>query len=156
MAHKTTFKVPKSRKQEGKTNYRKRMALVLSHKPRLVVRKSHNNIVIQLVEYTPKGDRVLASAHSKELKELGYTGHGGNIKSGYLVGYLAGLRALKAKVKEAVLDIGMVSPVKGSAPFAALLGAVESGLKIPHSPEILPDKEGFLELKAFMKKMTGE
>jgi large subunit ribosomal protein L18 len=35
-----TYKMPFRRRREGKTNYTKRLKLLLSRKPRLVVRKS--------------------------------------------------------------------------------------------------------------------
>lgn len=155
MAQKTTYKVPKRRKREGKTNYRKRLTLLLSHKPRLVVRKSHNHVVFQIIEYHPKGDRVLVSAHSKELTKFGHQGHGGNSRSGYLVGFLGGARAVKSKISDVVLDIGLVSPVKGSTMFAVLLGALDAGLVIPHSEDILPPKEKFSDLEKIKKKITS-
>src|SRR3990172_7663136 len=124
--------------------------MILSHKPRLVVRKSNNNIALQIVEYHPEGDRALASAHSKELMELGYTGHGGNAKAGYLVGYLGGTRAVKNKI-----DKGVAPPVKGSTVFAVLLGAIEAGLDVPHNKEILPPVERFSDLADVKKKITG-
>lgn len=155
MAHKTTYKVQSRRKREGKTDYRSRLGMLLSHKPRFVVRKSNNNIALQIVEYHPDGDRALASAHSKELMEFGYTGHGGNAKAGYLVGYLGGTRAVKNKIDAAVLDIGMAPPVKGSTVFAVLLGAVEAGLSVPHNNEILPPVERFSDLADVKKKITG-
>ncbi len=154
MAHTTTFKVSKRRKREGKTDYKKRLTLLLSHKPRLVVRKTHSNIIVQIVEYQADGDKALSSAHSKELKAFGYNGHGGNAQAGYLVGYLGGLRAIKNKVDGVVLDIGMVSPVRGSAVFAVLNGAIDSGLKVPHGKEILPSAEKFSDLENIKKKIT--
>jgi large subunit ribosomal protein L18 len=51
------------------------------------------------------------------------------------------LKARQAKVSEAVLDLGMVTPVHGSTPFAVLKGAVDSGLKIPHDPEAFPKED---------------
>jgi large subunit ribosomal protein L18 len=155
MAQIPTFKVPKRRKREGKTNYKKRLALLLSHKPRLVIRKSNNNIILQVTAYHPEGDRTTITAHSKELKGFGYDGHGGGAKAGYLVGYLGGVRSIKDKVKDVVPDIGMVSPVKGSTVFAVILGALEAGLNIPHSEDILPPKEGFADLEKIKKKIKG-
>jgi large subunit ribosomal protein L18 len=155
MSRTTAYRLPKRRKREGKTNYRKRLKLLLSHKPRLIVRKSNNNIVFQISEYQPEGDKTILSANSKELKAFGYKGHGGNAKSGYLVGYLGGVKAVKAGVKNAILDIGMVSPVKGSTSFAVLLGALEAGLIIPNSGEILPQKDKFSDLEAIKKKISG-
>jgi large subunit ribosomal protein L18 len=156
MAEKTTYKVQKRRKRVGKTNYKKRLKLLLSHKPRLVVRKSHNRITFQIIKYDQSGDQTLVSASSKELSELGYKGHSGNTRAGYLLGYLGGKRALKNKIKSAVLDIGMVSPVKGSAVFGVLLGALEAGLDVPHSKEILPPAEHFSDLSGVLEKITGE
>jgi large subunit ribosomal protein L18 len=154
MAHTTTFKVSKRRKREGKTNYKKRLTLLLSHKPRIVVRKTHNRIILQIVQYQADGDKILSSAQSKELKAFGYKGHGGNAKAGYLVGYLGGMRAIKNKVDGAILDIGMVSPVRGSAVFAVLLGAIDSGLNVAHNKEILPPAENFSDLEKIKKKIA--
>ena len=61
MAHGAKYRVPFRRRREGKTDYRKRLKLLLSRKPRLVVRKSLNNIIAQIVEYDEKGDRVVVS-----------------------------------------------------------------------------------------------
>jgi hypothetical protein len=43
-------------------------------------------------------------------------------------------------VKEAILDVGLNPPVKGSKIYAALKGAIDAGIKVPHDPEILPDE----------------
>jgi large subunit ribosomal protein L18 len=154
MAHTTTFKVSKRRKREGKTNYKKRLTLLLSHKPRLVVRKTHNSVILQIVQYQADGDKILTSAHTKELKAFGYNGHGGNAKAGYLVGYLGGMRAIKNKVDGAILDIGMVSPVRGSSVFAVLLGAIDSGFNVAHNKEILPPAENFRDLEKIKKRIS--
>ena len=58
MATGARFKVPFRRKREGKTDYRRRLKLLLSGKPRLVVRKTSNHAIAQLVEYTLQGDKV--------------------------------------------------------------------------------------------------
>ena len=39
------------RKREGKTDYRKRLRLLLSGKPRLVIRRSLRDISAQVIEY---------------------------------------------------------------------------------------------------------
>jgi len=127
------------RKREGKTNYKKRLTLLLSEKPRLVIRKSLNNTTVQIIKYEEKGDRIIVSANSSELKKLGYTLNPGNLPAAYLTGLLAGKKAKDKKVGEVVVDIGLNTPTKGSKIFAALKGAVDSGLKIPHSPDMFPD-----------------
>jgi len=55
------------RRREGKTDYRKRLRLLKSRKTRIVVRNSLKNICVQFVGYDEVGDKILASAISKEL-----------------------------------------------------------------------------------------
>ena len=61
--------------------------------------------------------------------------------SAYLLGLLVGLEAKKLKIKELILDIGLNQSVKGSSIYALLKGALDAGLSIPHSQEILPSEE---------------
>ena len=46
-----------------------------------------------------------------------------------------------ADVEYAILDIGLRSPIKGSKIFAALKGAVDAGLEVPHGDFIFPEDE---------------
>jgi large subunit ribosomal protein L18 len=133
--------VPLRRKREKKTNYKKRIALLKSGKPRLVVRKSLSNINAQIIEYKPEGDNVLVSANSRELLKMGYKMNRGNITSAYFTGMLLGQKAKKKNIKEAVLDIGLNKRIKGSKIYAVLKGVVDSGINIPCSKEIFPSKE---------------
>lgn len=126
------------RKRLGKTDYRKRLKLLLANKPRLVVRKSLKNILAQIVEYNEKGDKVILSAYSSELKKYGYDTNKGNIPASYLVGLLIGKKAKKKNIKELVLDIGLQTSVKGSRIYSLLKGCIDAGLNIPHSKDILP------------------
>ncbi len=135
------FRVQFRRKREGKTDYRHRLRLLRSNKLRLVVRVSLKHVSAQIVKFSPTGDITLASAHSKQLEELGWKNGTSNLPSAYLVGLLCGYRAIKAGVKEATFDIGMNHPTKGGKIFAVLKGAVDAGLQIPHSEEILPSDE---------------
>lgn len=128
------------RKREGTTNYRKRLKILSANKPRLVVRKSLSNIQAAIVEYTKKGDVVKASSHSSKLKKFGWTYSTGNLPAAYLVGFLLGKHA-DAKRDGVVLDIGLNKSVKGSKVYAVLAGALDAGLNVPHSKEILPSKE---------------
>ncbi len=138
MATGARFKVPFRRKREGKTDYRRRLKLLLSGKPRLVVRKTSNHSIAQLVEYTPQGDKVLVSSHSNELRQYGWKAGTGNISAAYLTGFLCGLKAVKGGAKEAVLDIGLEAPVKKSKVFSVLKGILDAGVKVPHEKDVLP------------------
>lgn len=141
--HKTRT-VPYRRKREGKTDYRKRLKLLLSHKPRLVIRKSLDNVIAQIIEYGEKGDKVVVSAHSNELKKLGWKFSKGNLPASYLTGLLAGAKAKRKKINEAVLDLGLQTSVKGSRIYACLKGVIDAGIKIPHEKEILPSDDRVL------------
>ncbi len=136
------YKVPRRRRREGKTNYRKRYIVIMSRKIRFTVRPTLKYINIQLIKAKPEGDETLVAAHSRELaKKYGWKGGMGNTSAAYLTGFLAGARALKEGVKEAVLDIGFVTPVPGGKVFAALKGALDAGLNIPHSEEMIPSED---------------
>ena len=139
---KVVRRVPFKRRRKGLTDYRMRMKMLLSGKPLLVVRKTNTQVVVQLVKPEVKGDRVLAQATGRELRtKFGWPASGKSTPAAYLAGYLAGLRALKAGVKEAILYIGLHRAVRGSRVFAALKGALDAGLRVPHSPEVLPSEE---------------
>ncbi|MCX8172456.1 MAG: 50S ribosomal protein L18 [Archaeoglobaceae archaeon] len=144
MAKGPRYKVPNRRRREGYTNYRKRLKLLLSKKTRFVVRITNRRILVQLIDYSPDGDVVLLHVDSEKLREFGWKGDLNNTPAAYLTGLLAGKKALEMGIKEAILDIGLRSPVRGSRVFAALKGAVEAGLNIPHDEEILPDDSRIL------------
>ena len=135
------YSVAFRRKRAGKTDYRKRLKSLLANKPRLVVRKSSKNVLGQIVDYDKNGDKILVSASSKELEKLGWRFGRGNMPSAYLVGFLTGKKAKQKKIKQVVFDIGMQAPIKASRVFCFLKGAVDSGLEVPHSEEVLPSDE---------------
>ncbi len=129
------------RRREHRTNYRQRLKLLLSQKPRVVVRKSPRHMRVQLISPSEKGDVVLASATSTELQKFGYEGATGNTPTAYLTGLLFGLRALKKGHKNGVLDIGLHSSRSGTRIYATLKGIIDAGMKVPHDPSIFPSDE---------------
>jgi len=133
-----TYKVKYRRHRKNKTDYKKRLKLLLSGEKRLVIRRGNNNIVAQIVEFTPKGDKILSSFTSQNLKKLGWKQHPGNLTSAYLVGYGLGK---KSKIKKAILDTGLHKIIKGSAIFACLKGVVDAGIDVPHDKKILPSED---------------
>ncbi len=141
MATGPSYRVPFRRRREGKTDYRSRRALVLSRLPRLVVRRTLKHIIVQIVEAEVAGDKVVASAHSRELaKTYGWQGNCRNVPAAYLTGLLCGFKAMVHGVKKAVLDIGLHSPSRGARVFAALKGVLDAGVTVLHSESILPDE----------------
>jgi len=142
MAHGPRYVVKYRRRREGKTDYRKRLKLLKSGIPRLVVRRGIWNFTVQLIEYKEDGDRTIFTVHSKELyKRFGWLAHRGNIPTAYLTGLLAGFEALKRGYKKAILDIGRYSATKGSSIFAVLKGAIDAGLEIPASLDKVPSED---------------
>ncbi len=129
------------RRREGKTDYRQRLTLLRSGKVRAVVRKSLSGTIVQIAEYTETGDRILTQASYSDLKKLGWGHSLKDTSASYLVGLLAGVRAKKLDLQEAVLDIGLQEPKKGTRVFAALKGLLDAGLEVPHGDEVIPSVE---------------
>ncbi|MCE8424727.1 MAG: 50S ribosomal protein L18 [Candidatus Methanoperedens sp.] len=141
MATGARYRVRFRRARIGKTDYRARKQLLFSRKPRLVVRRSLEHTNIQLIVPEKNGDEVIISANTIDLKKYGYTGGTGNLPSAYLAGLLLGYRAKKKGQSVAILDIGLSQATRGGRVFAALKGAIDSGLEIPHDPEIFPKED---------------
>ena len=153
MANSPRTRVPFRRRREGKTDYRRRLALVKSGETRLVVRRTNGNVIVQFVDWSTDGDEVKATAVAQELKKMGWEGSPKNTPAAYLTGLLAGKRAAAAGVENAVLDIGRHVPTKGSRVFAALKGVLDAGIDVPHGDEsIYPSEErlngAFLDLES--------
>ncbi len=130
------------RKLLGRTDYRKRLSLVQSRLPRLVVRKSLKNTIAQVVEYHDNGDKILLSASTKELeKKFSLKSSKKNIPAAYLLGLLVGKKALAKGIKKVILDTGLYRNVKGSRLYAVLKGSLDAGLDIPHNKEVLPSQD---------------
>jgi large subunit ribosomal protein L18 len=96
---------------------------------------------VQFIEYKLVGDNVLASATSKELNKFGWNGSTSNLTAAYLTGLLAGKRAKENQINNAVLDIGIKVPARGSKIFATLKGIVDSGVDVPHGEDIIPNED---------------
>lgn len=153
-----TYTVKFRRKREGKTDYKKRVKLLLSNKKRVVVRRSLKNMYASIVEFKEKGDHVIVGVDTKELRKLGWNYHGGNMPSAYLAGFLLGKKAKKKGVKEAVLDIGLYNPIKKSRIYAVVAGLVDAGLNVPHDPEVIPkeDRLSGSHIKAYAENLKKE
>jgi len=141
MATKPTFETKFRRRQEGKTDYAKRLELLKGKKPRLVVRGSNKNYLAQIVEYKPEGDCTVATALSNELVDYGWKAANSNLPAAYLTGFLCAKKGLKAGIKEASLDVGLTTTTAGSRCFAALKGAIDAGLKVNAGEKAFPPME---------------
>ncbi|HYC27059.1 MAG TPA: 50S ribosomal protein L18 [Nitrososphaerales archaeon] len=129
------------RRREGVTDYRTRRKAITSRSPLLVVRVSNKNVASQFVKPTVKGDVVVSSAHSKELAKLGWHGSSKSTPACYLLGLLAGRKALKSGVKDAVVYNGLTPFITGSRISAFIKGVVDAGVEVPVSEEAFPSDE---------------
>jgi large subunit ribosomal protein L18 len=87
------------------------------------------------------GDRTLVAANSAELEKYVYKGSTSSTPAAYLTGMLFAVKAKKANYGRAILDIGLNRATPGARVFAALKGAIEAELDVPHGEEILPSDE---------------
>lgn len=125
----------RARRRSALTNYKRRIALLKSRMNRVVVRRSNSGIYMQIVEFTPTGDKVLVSVSSAELSAYGWQPRR-NIPTAYLTGALLAKKADAKKINaKLVLDTGLYMPIKNSVVFAAAKGAADAGLGIVNNIE---------------------
>ena len=141
MATYKKYTVRLARKRNRKTDYKARLRLLVSRKPRLVIRKSNNKIYLQLVKYDTKGDQILYYLDSSKLRSYGWKYKLNNLPSCYLAGLLFGLEVKKQKINEAILDLGLNISVYGSSLYSTLKGVIDSGLNVPYDKKVLPSED---------------
>ena len=141
MAKNSPRTVPYRRVREQKTNYKKRLALLLSGKPRLVVRTTNSRVIGQLISFHVQGDKIIAAADSFSLRKLGWSGSTMNTPAAYLTGLLLGKKGLAHGCKEAIVDTGFRSPAKKGKIYAFVKGVLDAGIIIPHDPGIFPEQD---------------
>ena len=87
-------KTIRRRRHEGKTDYKARLALLKSEKPRLIVRKTNKYIIAQIVETEIAQDKIILGLSSKALlKKTWPENLKGSLKSlaaAYLTGFILG------------------------------------------------------------------
>lgn len=147
------------RRRDGKTDYHKRLKLLRSKKLRVVIRASSNHLRVQVVQSKLGGDKVLISSFSKELtSNYGWIANTGNLPASYLTGYLAGLKAKKNNIQEAIFDLGIF--YHRNRVLAACKGVIDAGLQIPYREDFFP--EGLEErikgnhIETYAKKVKSE
>ena len=148
-------RLDRRRRRESKTNYTKRLLLLKGNVPRLVIRKTNKYVLLQIVESVNAQDKIVSAVSTKELLKHGWPKEkAGSLKS-LAAAYLGGiLLAKKAGDKKVILDTGLVPSTKGSRIYAAVKGAVEGGLDVPHKEDVLPTDE-MVNKYDFIEKVKG-
>jgi len=134
------FLVHFRRRRAGRTDYQRRLGLLKSGIPRMVVRKTNRYVVVHVSKLSEKGDVTVAHATSQALKEYGFAGKC-NAPSAYLTGMLVAKMAKAAGVKQVILDIGLHTNTQGSIVFCAQKGAIDAGLESSLNEDKLPPAE---------------
>jgi large subunit ribosomal protein L18 len=129
------------RRRMGATDYRLRKKIISSSVPFLAVRVSSKNVSAQFITAKVEGDSVVSSAHSRNLKKLGWKGSSKSVPACYLLGLLAGKRAKEKGVEKAYLYNGLSSFVNGSRVSALVKGVKDAGVDVPMSEEVAPSQD---------------
>jgi large subunit ribosomal protein L18 len=125
--------------RNGRTNYRKRVALLLSRRKFVTITVSDENVQAQIAYPMSKGDVTITSSHSRELTRFGWNGSLNSLPACYLTGLLLGKKSLRKEVDEAILYTGK-NPFT-SRVAACLKGIIDSGMKVPASESSFPPEE---------------
>ena len=152
----TITKTIRKRRRENKTDYKLRMGLLKSEKPRIVIRKTNKYLIVQIVESYEAQDKVIMGVTSKDLLKSGwdkkFSGSLKSIPAAYFTGLLL---AKKVGKGEFIVDVGMIRTVHGSRIFAVVKGLIDGGLKINANKSAFPSDERLKgqHLKPEVKKM---
>ena len=122
--------------REDKTNYRKRKAILIGRYNFTVVRVSDQNVQIQVLKPSKKGDEVLVSVHSRELIKHGWKGSRKSIPACYLTGLLAGTKAIANNVNKCILYTG--NRIYSTKIAASVKGLLDAGVIIPIGEDTIP------------------
>jgi len=155
---KTDYKQRRNMVKQAKNKYN-------SPKYRLIVRFSNKKVICQIAYATIIGDRTICQASSTELAKYGIGAGYANYAAAYCTGLLIARRMLKSlgldgsftgiekidgseyhvedneserKPFKVVLDVGLKRTSVGANVFAAMKGAADGGLHVPHTTKRFP------------------
>ncbi len=138
-------KTQKRRRNEGKTDYLKRMNLLKSGKNRISFRKTNAYLIAQYIESDEAQDKIILGITSKELIKYGWPKEAkGSLKSipaSYLMGYLIGKKTRDKKLEKPIIDFGMIRIKHKTKIFGFLKGVIDSGVEIDCNEETFPEEE---------------
>lgn len=136
------MKTQRKRKNQRKTDYKKRFGYLKSGKKRIIIRKTNNFIIIQLVESFEAKDKILFGVTSKDLLKNGWPeklkGSLKSVSAGYLTGYLFGKNL---KEKEVIIDTGLIRSIHGSRIYSVQKGLLDSGIEIKIDEKVFPSQD---------------
>jgi large subunit ribosomal protein L18 len=134
-----TYTAVPRRTRQNRTNYRKRIAILVGRHSFVSITVSNQNIMAQVLKPQVMGDIVITAVSSKELLKYGWKGSMNSMPSCYLTGLLLGIRTLEKGMKNLVLYTGKKSFTTRVA--SCLKGIIDAGVSIPVSEVSLPEIE---------------
>ncbi len=139
------LKTIKRRRKENKTDYLKRIRLLRSETPRIVLRRTNKHFIAHYTTSESAQDKIVFGMTSKELLKYGLSesakGSLKSISTAYLFGVLIGKQILDKKLTTPIVDLGMMKTLHKSKPYAFLKGLIEAGLEINCKEEAFPSEE---------------
>ncbi len=132
----------RKRRYEAKTDYKARLHLLKSDKPRVIFRKTNRYLIAQIVTSEIAQDKVVCNASTKDLLNHGWPiklqGSLKSLPAAYLLGHFL---ANKTKaIKSGILDLGLIRHVPKSRVYAFAKGMIDAGFDLPCKNDVLPDE----------------
>jgi large subunit ribosomal protein L18 len=136
------MRTQKRRRRECKTDYKLRLSLLKSPKPRIVIRRTNRYLIVQAIASKEAQDKVIQGVSSKDLIANGwdekFAGSLKSVPAAYLTGMLL---AKKVKEKDFIVDIGMAKNIAGNRIYAVVKGLIDGGLKINADAKAFPSED---------------
>lgn len=133
----------KRRRKEHKTDYSKRIKLLKSGLPRVILRKTNRYLIAQYVTSKEAQDKIGIGITSKELLKHGWPKkfeHSlKSIPAAYLTGYLFG-KMISTK-DTPIVDFGMMRAIQKNKMFAFIKGLKDAGVKVNCDEESFPSED---------------
>ena len=139
------MKTLRRRRIKNKTDYKKRIGLLKSHIPRIVLRKSNKYIIAQYTLSREAQDKIITGITSKILLKYGWPedmkGSLKSIPAAYLTGFYLGKKILEKKFETPIIDLGMNRAISKSRMFAFIKGLIDAEVKIKYKEKSFPNEE---------------
>lgn len=139
------MKTIKRRRQEGKTDYSRRITMLKGDSPRLVFRKTNKFLIAQYVTSREAQDKIEFGVSSKKLINYGWPKEAeGSLKSipaSYCLGLLIGKIIEENKLKAPILDLGMYRVLPKTKIHSFIKGLVDGGVKLKHEGKLFPEDD---------------
>lgn len=138
-----SLKIQKKRRRQNRTDYKARLVLLKSGRPRIAIRRTNKFVIMQVIESKESQDKILLGVSSKDLLDNGwdkkYVGSLKSIPAAYLTGLL--MASKLDKKQNYIIDMGMARNIHGSRIYASINGLVDGGVNLKVNKEVFPSED---------------